>query len=732
MLLPLITCTLIVLTLSFALLGRSVIGSLNQYAYDSAGQYAQEGASTTSGVLRDSISMLEDMAKFVTVLKTEGQTNRDILPPLFEQILTKYESIYSLWVLFAPNAWDGRDAEFANTGEYDELGNYAVWAHRPDSGKVEVSVEAWGADAYDEDYYAKPSTGKGLWLSEPYDEEAENGEMVKMVSCCVPVFDGGGALLGVVGMDFTIQFLNSILKDIDTKSHGSSSITDYSGLILADTIAANVGSYLSDVQAADTVSAASEAASASSADLGKNTGSMTETDIKGIPTLQMIQPIFLGHTLQPWTFIVSIPKSRILAVPIKVGIGLILTALSTLLILSLVIILISNRIARPIVDLTRIFTVIASGDLRPQAEIRFSDETGRLAEGFNKLSATLSSTMGGFAVELRHLEANAEALSTEMMETESAFDRAAQSIMSVRDRGVDMDRGLSATTSSVVKITEDMRHLEKLANQEGNLILQSFAAIEQMLASIGSVTTVVVQSSEHYQALNASSSLGEEILGEVIEKIQRVSGQSASLLETNTVIANIASQTNLLSMNAAIEAAHAGDAGRGFAVVADEIRKLSEIAGEQSKAIEKILDDIVSTIREIADSSHRAGDNFGQIQGLIQTITQLEQGVKLAMEEQSSGSNEILASLSTMKSASADMTTEAAGVVSLANAIGSELDTLNGNNVAIQESIAAVSSSSDAIRGAVEQAMALTRQNTIYISSVRESLDVFQLKEEES
>jgi len=727
MLVYFIASTFVLFTAAMGLIAYRIVAVLDGYAYDAAAQYAHEGAVVTEDSFREGIETLKNTARVVEVLKAEGRTDREILQPVFLETLKMHESAIALWVLFEPDGWDGRDAEFADAEGYDELGNYAVWAYRDEDGEAEVSIEAWGEESYAEDYYAGPMASDGLWFGEPYEEEMEAGVNVRMMTLARAIRDPAGGAIGVVGMDFPIAFLHGILATIDGKSGGASSLATYEGVLLADTLFDATGSLLSDSQSADTVSAAS-------ALLGNGTAERTyvEAIMQGVQTLQMLEPVRLDDGLDPWLFIVSIPKALILKIPGQIYLGIVLAELAVLAALVMLIVVISGRISRPLVELTDTFGVIASGDLRPEVHIRNEDETGRLGEGFNQLTDKLSQLLGALKGDVEHLAANAARLSDEMRKTGSAFLNTEQSVRNATLRGSDIAAGLEDANASVGRIRKSIRSLEQSSRSESELIMQSVAAIETMLARIGSVTGSVIRASEYYGKLNETSTLGADLLSDVFRKIQDVNSQSEDLLATNSVIAGIAAQTNLLAMNAAIEAAHAGDSGKGFAVVADEIRKLSASASEQSKSIKKMLAEVAGTIGAIADSSKRAGDNFEDIRTLIKTITRLEEEVKQAMEEQSAGSNQILSSLDAMKAASTDMDGDALSVSDIAGQIALEVEALNRYSAEIQSSIEDVRASNAAIRSAVDEAMDMTEDNTANIGRMIGNLGVFKLKGEGS
>jgi methyl-accepting chemotaxis protein len=136
--------------------------------------------------------------------------------------------------------------------------------------------------------------------------------------------------------------------------------------------------------------------------------------------------------------------------------------------------------------------------------------------------------------------------------------------------------------------------------------------------------------------------MGRSGIQEVSADLQEIAHESEGLLEINSVMQTRASQTNLLSMNAAIEAAHAGEAGRGFAVVADEIRKLAENSGAQSKIISDTLKKIKNSIDKITISTNTVMEKFGDIDTKVKTVSDQETNIRNAMEEQGVGSKQIL------------------------------------------------------------------------------------------
>ena len=252
---------------------------------------------------------------------------------------------------------------------------------------------------------------------------------------------------------------------------------------------------------------------------------------------------------------------------------------------------------------------------------------------------------GSIRYEFTYLHADGSLLPTEEIVHRITIDDKPHTIAFARDlreyyREREKERVLQG------KIQAMMEQLNEHVEEQSSSVTASSAATEEMIANIQSVTDTLFKNSQNVRELQDASAAGHTSLSEVAGDIAGIARESESLLEINSVMESIASQTNLLSMNAAIEAAHAGEAGRGFAVVADEIRKLAESSGQQSKTISGVLQSIKGSIDKITKSTDDVLSKFDAIGDGVRTVSEQEDNILKAMEEQGHGSKQILQAVS--------------------------------------------------------------------------------------
>jgi ABC-type transporter Mla subunit MlaD len=208
-------------------------------------------------------------------------------------------------------------------------------------------------------------------------------------------------------------------------------------------------------------------------------------------------------------------------------------------------------------------------------------------------------------------------------------------------------------------------------------VLSSSSTIEEMVKNLRSIDTTLDHNAATVLKLNESSSEGKKRISKIGELISDVSGQAEILIQTSKAISDIADQTSILGMNAAIEAAHAGDAvGRGFAVVAGEIRKLADNSGRQAKEISGSLTNIRGLIDSSQEWSTSAQEQFDAIVSLVGTVKDEASSIKNAMDAQSSGGNRVIGSLGEINSLIIKIRDESSELLSSGEAIIQDIQSL--------------------------------------------------------
>jgi methyl-accepting chemotaxis protein len=301
-------------------------------------------------------------------------------------------------------------------------------------------------------------------------------------------------------------------------------------------------------------------------------------------------------------------------------------------------------------------------DLTKRISICSVDELGTIAGMINVFSGHLGEGIGTIKYKINGLNHTSFELSINMGNTSAAVEQISSNLDHMGNLMVKQENGAMEAGKAVGVIKTNIDSLNKMIEQQADNVDMSSSAIEEMTANIHSVTETLTENSKNVGVLTEASENGKTGLQTVAQEIQEIAHDSEGLLEINSVMNNIASQTNLLSMNAAIEAAHAGEAGRGFAVVADEIRKLAESSGQQSKTTAAMLKKIKASIDNITKSSNEVLARFGAIDSSVKTVSEHEKNILNAMQGQEIGGKQILESIgrlreitSSVKKGSGDM-----------------------------------------------------------------------------
>ena len=374
-------------------------------------------------------------------------------------------------------------------------------------------------------------------------------------------------------------------------------------------------------------------------------------------------------------------------------------------------IIITSTITKSIHGVADTIKIVADGDLTKNIKVSTKDEIGDLAQDFNVTVEKIKNLILGIRTEADALSGISSTLANDMIETAAAVNEITAHIKSINSRVIDQSASVTQTDATMEQIVTRIHRLSDHIERQNASIGLSSSAIEEMLANVQSVTRTLVKNGDNVTELTAASEIGRTGLQTVVLDIQEIAKESEGLLEINSVIDNISSQTNLLSMNAAIEAAHAGEAGKGFAVVADEIRKLAESSSEQSKTISTVLRKMKSSIDKITASTDNVLQKFEAIDADVKTVAEQEENIRYAMEEQSLGSQQILEAIGTVNEITQLVRSEVHEMLEGIGEVTKEADNLKKATLEISGGMSEMASGADQINAAVENVNGLSSRN---------------------
>jgi len=570
------------------------------------------------------------------VIPPEGR--RDLINYMLLTLIKENPEFVGVWAVYEPNALDGLDAQYANTLGSDHTGRFLSF-YTNDRGNIELQY-ATDYDAPGEEsafYNTSFRSGKEA-IIEPY-YDTFGGERLLITSVTVPIIRNG-RVIGVAGVDLELTGIQETVSKIKPFGTGNAAMYSHGGLIVATGDTFKLGKNLREVSREmygsylDTV--------VNSIRNGTSFSATINSKEHNANIIVVTKPFFVGGSEEAWMAVTIVLEQTVMGAVSRMIIILIVLGVLILAVITVIIIIVSRSITAPLIKMEAVFEYIGNGDFTKTIEAKGNDEIGNISRSLNDTVDKIKKLINTIKVMAKDLSGIGTDLASNMDETAAAINEITANIQSIKGRAINQSASVTQTNATMEQITINISKLNEQTDKQTSSVAQSSSAIEEMLANIQSVTQTLMKNMENVNALESASEVGRTGLQEVAADIQEISRESEGLLEINSVMQNIASQTNLLSMNAAIEAAHAGEAGKGFAVVADEIRKLAENSSEQSKTISAVLKKIKGSIDKITQSTNNVLQRFEAIDGHIRTVSDQEENIRNAMEEQGQGSKQIL------------------------------------------------------------------------------------------
>lgn len=418
----------------------------------------------------------------------------------------------------------------------------------------------------------------------------------------------------------------------------------------------------------------------------------------------------------------AMPVSSVMGALTTLSTGVIITLVVSLITSAILLVIVASMIVNPVRKITSSVASLSSGNgdltVRIPSATRLKDETTTMVSHFNEFLDSLSSMIKSLLSTQRSLKAIGEDLSAASVESAAAVTEILATVESVNQRVASQSASVAESSASVTQVARAIDSMDKMIASQVAAITQASASVEEMVGNISAIARSMDALGDQFTRLASSANEGRDRQANLSKVIREVASQSEILLDTNTIIADIAAQTNLLAMNAAIEAAHAGDKGRGFAVVADEIRKLAESSAMQTSSIKKSLASILQRVEDMVAASKVSEDAFSATSDLVTDVHTVVDEVRSALNEQTTGSREVLEALKSMQDLSSQVRSASGEMRTGSHQTLEEMDRLLRMSQEIRDAMSGIASGSAQINASVEQTSSVAQSTRAAIDQV--------------
>jgi methyl-accepting chemotaxis protein len=639
----------VILITAFISLTRSS-ATISDYAFRYTTTLAQFESAETARFFEvysmKATTMAQIFGEFYTL---PNELRRGLFDDNLQAIVDTNPSVLGMWTAWQPNALDGMDAELGPYITYfSQVGGRSerIPAGYPDWQRLLHTVTADAALLF---------LGNPVW-------QRVGGRDVPVVNLMYAVTDGQtNRQVAVVGIVFVAD-LQDLVDDISRNlfnGRGVVAIYTNDGTIVAHYDSSRVQANMRE-NAAERERLGGDLNNALNAIRNGQTLEITSysaalrTDL-----FTIFNPIDIMDGATPWSIMIGVPLNVVTESVTALTIFIIVFAVIAILVSAVIAFVVATGVVKPVINMSNTLKDISEGegDLTKVIPDSGKDEIADMARYFNQTISKIKDLVLIIKNQASALHDIGTELSTKMHETAAATNEITANVQSIKNKVINQSASVTETNATMEQITNNINKLNNHVEKQTTSVSQSSSAIEEMLANIKSVTNTLDKNTDNVRELMQSSEEGKTGLQGVAADIQEIARDSEGLLEINSVMQNIASQTNLLSMNAAIEAAHAGEAGKGFAVVADEIRKLAENSSQQSKTISTVLKAMKSSIDKITVSTGNVLHKFESIDSGVKTVAEQEDNILRAMEEQNEGSKQVLQAITNVNDVTQDVKT---------------------------------------------------------------------------
>ena len=584
--------------------------------------------------------------------------------------------------------------------------------YSPQVKNVSVAQDEWFKTAI---------TGKKT-ITEPTESIIDKSFIVRFA---VPIYDDNKAIQNLLVAVVKAEWLSDQINDIVVGKTGICYILGLTGITIAYKDMEVVKSRTNYSEEAKKDAALSSFAAFEKTALEIDEPSIGFYEYNGVKKIGSYAAI----KTTGWKVILQAPKEEFMGTVNELRISMITTGVIILLITLVIVYFVARSITAPIQTVVLALQNIAQGegDLTVRLPVHGNDEVTDLSEYFNETIEKIGSAIKSVGTSSNTMEEIGNALASDMTETASAVNQISANIDGVKQQAMTQAASVTETAATVEEIVRTIKQLNNSIETQAASVAQSSSSVEEMVANIASIGQTLGKTDDVIKSLTTATGDGKATLVTSNTVTQKIAEESGSLMEASSVIQHIASQTNLLAMNAAIEAAHAGEAGKGFAVVADEIRKLAEESSTQGKTITTTLKTLSGEIETLSASSKTVEEKFNAIFTLAEQVKGMSDRLTESMREQENGSREVLAAIKNINTVTVEVQAGSEEMLKGGEGVAEEMRKLDDLTRVITESMNEMASGAVQINNAVQEVNEITQKNKRSIEALASEVSKFKV-----
>lgn len=461
---------------------------------------------------------------------------------------------------------------------------------------------------------------------------------------------------------------------------------------------------------------------------GKTMTSRFYADVQKIWTYDIMVPVYKNGA-QFGAIDIGVPEEGIVGISNKIVKTEISIGIISLIALSFALVFVLRIIFNPLVDMNKLLDDISNGDgdLTGRLPLRGVKEIQKVAESFNLTFEKISKAIKEIGVNANGMKNVGLELENSMKSTSDSVNQISSHINYVKNQVHEQRKRVGASIEAVDEIISTFTNLNESISNQSDAVKNSSEAVFGMLSGFGNVYKTLSESNIDIEHLSEATEAGRVSIKESNEIASKIAADSVSIVEASKIIQNIASQTNLLAMNAAIEAAHAGDAGKGFAVVSDEIRKLSEQSSQQGKVITEALKSLHQQIESLTTSSQTVESKFNAIYELTENVKNNSNKLLNGIDSSKDTEKHIKEVFNTIEKSTELVKGESAKIISKTDDVNSEMQKLNLLSREITDSMNSMNEGAAEIIDSVDNANSISQKNQQNIGSVYDEISKFKV-----